>query len=162
MTIGAPIDSSIRRLVIDPPSINPPLSDSSTDLDSSPQLIMTPGSEQFAFQFPDKLGDGREEKYEGYNDAGGGSSDPASGSLTILDFITALIIKPVDRVYIVGYDVPFPVEILSTSFVFGTGPGSAAFSSGTVDTGNNIEITISGTDGTSADFSATIDTRVNQ
>lgn len=159
MTIGPPIDPSIRRLTITSKSTSFSIPDSQGNLDPDPQLLMEPGDEQFSFQYPDNLGDGRDQ-YDGYNQAGGGSN-PSTG-ITIDDFISILVEKPTNKTYIVGYSIPFPVQILGTAYTFGTGPGVATFQSGTINTGNNITMVVTGTTGASANLSARISTRTNQ
>lgn len=71
---GAPIDASIRRMIIKPAKAGASIPDSKQNLDPAPQLVMEPGSEQLAFQYTDNDGDGRD-KYEGYLNAGGGAAD---------------------------------------------------------------------------------------
>lgn len=74
MTIGSPIDPSIRRLIVSSKSDGFSLPDTPSNLDPTPQLIMNAGSEQFSFQYPDNLGDGRDQ-YTGYVGAGIGAQN---------------------------------------------------------------------------------------
>lgn len=156
---GAPIDSSIRKTINSQRLTMGSLQGPSGTLDPAPQVIMSPGDEQFAFQYPDNLGDGRDQ-YQGYDSAGGGS-DPTPG-ITILDFITALIIKPTNRSYPVAFDLPFPVEVTGSTYNFGTGPGSVTVAPGTYFAGSTINVVVTGTTGASAELKVRISTRTNQ
>lgn len=158
---GAPVDSSIRTTAKPIASSTSPLPDSQSNLDPTPQLLMTPGSEQFSFQYDDGLGDGRD-KYSGYNGAGGGGGNPST-DLSSVDFVTVFITKLKNQSYTVMFNIPFPVEILGTSFAFGSGPGSAIMpAAGTYPAGSTIAITLSGTTSASANFAASIKTRTHQ
>lgn len=152
---GAPIDSSIRRMIISKKAGKHSLPDSKTDLDESPQLIMEPGDEQFAFQYDDGLGDGRDK----YPD--NGTNAPAT---VITDTISAHIEKPKNKTYVLSYNVPFPIKILGHSHAFGTGSGLVAFQSGTINTNGSLAITVSGvsTSPAAADLLVQITVTTNQ
>lgn len=160
MTIGAPIDSSIRATATPVAPTVAAIPDSQANLDPTPQLVMTPGSEQFSFQFTDKLGDGTPQ-YQGYAGAGDGAVKLPGSQLD--DFISVLIEKPRNKAYIIAYSIPFAVTVTGSVSGFGTGPGVASMpAAGTYAAGSNIVISLLGTNSASADFVATIHTTVSQ
>jgi hypothetical protein len=116
---------------------------------------MTPGSEQFAFQYPDGLGDGRD-KYESLD-----GSQNQTTSISLDDFISIFVDKPTNKTYIIGFNIPIPVQIINSSFSFGTGPGSATFQTGTINAGSNITMTVTGTTSASANLAARLYVRTN-
>ena len=134
MTTGSPIDPSLRRVLILPFSTGHSVPDSKGNLDPAPQLVMTPGDEQFAFQYPDGLGDGREQ-YTSYPDAGGGGNDTSADVPVVNEEIPGLTpTLPGDPTVFLdgsgGYSIP-PAS--GQSAVQYEDEGSALGSAGSVD-----------------------------
>lgn len=162
---NSPIDSIIRSLIIKELPSGSTVPETDNGLDPTPKLIMEPGPESFSFRYEDNFGDGREEKYDGYADAGPGAEDSseeiaaeiaATVPTTKEDFFTANIPNPENKTYILMFNIPFDVVVIGVTYQFGTGPGLVTGSTGEVTAGSNYEVTVSGADETSTDLVITV------
>lgn len=189
--VDTPIDSAITSVVVAEPSQGDVLPDSNTILAANPQLIMDPGIAKPVFKFEDGAGltDAFGNVYEGYAGAGGSSEIVVNPSTSVFGdelnastegqflafddvlrkyipktfrtFGAALVVRPIDEVLKLILAVPYDLTITATQFSFDAGPGSVAFPSGTILQGNDLSVTVSGTDGTSLKLSIRIDFTIN-
>lgn len=87
MTVGAPIDASIRRAALVSEARGNIVPDSSSKLAEVPELVMEPGVERLVLKFADGLGltDDYGNVYDGYGAAGGSSLTVSSTPPSSID-----------------------------------------------------------------------------
>lgn len=188
---GAPIDASLRGTETPEQVQGAEVPDSKTNLAASPQLIMSPGVSRPVFKFADGAGltDAFGNIYDGYGGGGGSSfihkdtpaasvgdqaDGAADGEFMVFDdvlsqyvprtfraFGSVLIETPTNKVYKLIRGAPYDLTITATEFFFGTGPGTVVFPAGPILSGADLDVTVSGTTGASADLSLRIDYTIN-
>jgi hypothetical protein len=111
--------------------------DSAQVVDDGDFLIANASGQFLSVNFEDAVAQIQDDNFDGF-------FTTAIAASKISDFISGIIQTPQNRAYTVVRDLPYDIEITSSST---SGPSSVSFPSGIISAGDPVSITISGASG---------------